>query len=77
MTIESNPELPPVASKSYPLPLIINTYIINFKGGNYKFAIGQINQKKMCPCDTPIIVVPRKSKPGAPLAETKKLVIDY
>ena len=26
---------------------------------------------------TPIIVVPRKSKLGVPLAETKRLVIDY
>ena len=24
-----------------------------------------------------IIVVPRKSKPGVPLAETKRLIIDY
>ena len=31
----------------------------------------------MLPCAAPIIVVPRKSKPGAPLAETKRLVIDY
>ena len=25
----------------------------------------------------PIILFPRKSKPGAPLAETKRLVTDY
>ena len=26
---------------------------------------------------SPLTVVPRKSKPGAPLAETERLVIDY
>ena len=31
----------------------------------------------MSPSATPIIVVPRKSKPSAPLAETKRVVIDY
>ena len=31
----------------------------------------------MGPYATPLIVVPRKCKPGAPLAETKRLVIDY
>ena len=31
----------------------------------------------MSPYAAPIIVVPRKSKPGAPLAEMKRLVIDY
>ena len=30
----------------------------------------------MSPYAAPIIVIPRKSKPGAPLAETKQLVID-
>ena len=33
--------------------------------------------RSMIPYATPIIIVPRQSKPGAPLAETKKLVIDY
>ena len=31
----------------------------------------------MSPYAAPIIGVPRKSKTGAPLAETKTLVIDY
>ena len=31
----------------------------------------------MSPYPTPVIVVPRKSKPGTPLIETKLLVIDY
>ena len=31
----------------------------------------------MSPYAAPIIVVPRKSKLDAPLAETKRLVIDY
>ena len=30
----------------------------------------------MSPYAAPLIVVSRKSKPGAPLAETKRLVID-
>ena len=31
----------------------------------------------MSPSATPLMVFPRKNKPGAPLAETKKLVIEY
>ena len=31
----------------------------------------------MSPYAVPIIVIPRKSKPVAPLAKTKRLVIDY
>ena len=31
----------------------------------------------MSPYAAPIIVVPRKSKPGVPLAETKRSAIDY
>ena len=31
----------------------------------------------MSPYVAPIIVIPRKSKPEAPLVETKRLVIDY
>ena len=34
-------------------------------------------ERSRSPYAAPIIVVPRKSKPGAPLAETKRLVIDY
>ena len=34
-------------------------------------------EKSMNPSATSIIVVSRKRKPGAPLAETKWLVIDY
>ena len=34
-------------------------------------------ERSMSPYATPIIVVPRKSKPGSPLPETKRLVIDY
>ena len=34
-------------------------------------------ERSMSPYATLIIVVPRKSKPGALLAETKRLVIDY
>ena len=34
-------------------------------------------KRSMSPYATPIIVVPRKSKPVAPLAETERLVIDH
>ena len=34
-------------------------------------------ERSMSPYAIPIIVVPRKSKSGAPIAETKRLVIDY
>ena len=34
-------------------------------------------ERSVSPYATPIIIVPRKSRPGAPLAETKRLVTDY
>ena len=37
----------------------------------------ELIERSMSPYVTPIVVVPRKSKPGTPLVETKRLVIDY
>ena len=37
----------------------------------------ELIKRSMSPCAAPIIVVPRKSKHCAPLAEIKILVIDY
>ena len=74
MIIETDPNLPSVASKPYPLPLkhhkFVNEEIEN------QLEAGLI-ERSMIPYTKPMIVVPRKSKPGAPLAETKKPVIDY
>ena len=74
ITIDIDPNLPPVVSKPYPLPLkhhkFVKEEIENL------LEAGQI-EKSMSPYAAPIIEVPKKSKPGAPLAETKRLVIDY
>ena len=72
MVIEPNPELPPVVTKPYPLPL-----------KNHKFIMEEIEnlleagliKRSMGPYAMPVIVVPGKCKPGAPLAEMKRLVI--
>ena len=52
---------------------------------HYKFVKEEIEnllevrliERSVRPDATPTTVVPGKSKPGAPLAETKRLVIDY
>ena len=63
-----------MAGKLYPLPLkhhkSVKEKIRNL------FEDGLIECTRS-PYDTPVIVVPRKSNPGAPLAETKWLAIDY
>ena len=74
MFIKTDPELPPVASKPYPLPLKHHKFIKEEIKNLLKAVLIEIS---MSPCTAPILVVPRKSKPGAPLAETKRLVIDY
>ena len=48
-----------------------------YKGGNWQFARGHTNGKNSEPSAAPIIIGPRKSKPGAPSAEIVRLVIDY
>ena len=74
MTTEMDPELPPVVSKPYPLPLKHHTFV---KEETENLLEAGLIKRSMNPYAMPIIVVPRKSKPGAPLAETKRLVIYY
>ena len=73
MTTNTDLNLPPVTSKPYPLPLkhhkLMKEEIENL------LEAGLI-ERSMNQYVAPIIVVPRRSKPGAPLAETKRLVID-
>ena len=74
MTIETDPELPPIMSKPYPLPLKLYKLV---KEEIENLLEAGLFERPRSPYAVPIIVVPRKSKPGAPLAETKRLVIDY
>ena len=69
-----NPELPQIASQPYPL-LLKQQKFIKEKIENLLEA-GLI-ERSVSPFTAPIIIVPRKSKPGTPLPETKTLVIDY
>ena len=74
MTIETDPELSLIVSKPYPLPLKHHKFV---KEEIETLLEARLIKKSMTPYAAPIIVVPRKSKPGTPLAETKRLVIDY
>ena len=74
MKITTNPELPPVTSKPYPLPLKHHKCV---KEKIKNLLEAGLIVCSMSPYDTPVIVVPRKWKPGIVLAETKWLVIDY
>ena len=65
---------PQVASKPYPLPLTQHKFI---KEEIENLLEVRLIERLMSPFAAPVIIVPRKSKPGAPLAETKRLVIDY
>ena len=64
----------PIASKPYPL-LHKHHKFVKEEIENYLEA-GLI-ERSMNQYAAPIIVVPRKSKPGVPLGETKRIVIDY
>ena len=74
MTIETDPDLPPVASKPYTLPLTHHK-LVKEEGENLLEA--GVIERLISPNAAPIIVVPRKSKPYVPLTETERLVIDY
>ena len=69
-----DPELPPVASKLHPLPFKHHNFV---KEEIENLLEAGLIKRSVSPYAVPIIVVPRKSQPGAPLAETKRLVIDY
>ena len=72
MTIDTTPNLAPVVSKPYPLPLKHHIFVKEIEN---LLEAGLI-KRSMSPYTAPIIVVPRKSKPGVPLAETERLAID-
>ena len=74
MKIDTDPYLPPVANKPYPLPLKHHKFV---KEQIESLLEAELIERCMNSYAPSIIVVPRKSKPGAPLAETKRLVIDY
>ena len=74
MTIKTDPDLPLIACKPYPLPLKHHTFV---KEEMKTLLEARHSDRSVNPYATPIIVVPRKGKPGTPLAETKALVIDY
>ena len=74
MTVKTGPDLPPVASKPYPLALKHHTFVKEEIGNLLEAGL---IKRSMSPYAAPIIVDPRKSKPGVSLAETKRLVIDY
>ena len=73
MTAGADPNLPLVTNKPYPLPL---KYYMFVKEEIKKF-IRSMTNRSMSPYAAPIIVLPRKCKLVAPLAEMKRLVIDY
>ena len=74
MAINTDPNLHPVVNKPCPLPLkhhkFVKEEIKNL------LEVGLIG-RSLSPYAAHIIVVLGKNKPGAPLAETKRLVIDY
>ena len=74
MTIETDTDLAPVASTQYPLPLKHHKVV---KEEIENLLEPELIWRSMSTYVTSIIVVPSKSKPGAPLVETKGLVIDY
>ena len=74
MTFDTDPNLPPIAGKFYPLPLKYHKFVK--EEIENLLEAGLINWS-MSPYATPIIVIARKSKPGASPAETKRLLIDY
>ena len=63
MTIETDADLPPVASKPYPSPFNCHKFV---KEEIEDLLIAALIKRLMCTYATPIIVVPRRSKPGVP-----------
>ena len=74
MTFKNRPRFTHVANKPYPLPLKQHKFVKEEKENVLEAGL---IERSMSLYATPIIVAPRKSKPGAPLAETMRLVIDY
>ena len=61
-------------SKLYPLQFKHHKFV---KEENKNLLEAGLIERSVSPYVTPTIVVPRKSNPGAPLAETVRLVINY
>ena len=74
MRINTDPNLTPVAIKFYSLLLKHHKFV---KMEIENLLDAGLIEGSISSYAAPIIVVPRKSKPGTPLAETKRLVIDY
>ena len=74
MNIETFPESFPLASKPYHLPIRHHKFV---KEEIEHLLEGGLIECSMGPYVTTAIAVPRKSKQGAPLSETKQLVMDY
>ena len=68
MTIDTDPNWPPVMNKPYPLPLKHHKCV---KEETENLLEAGLIDRSMNPYLVLIIVVPRKSKPGTPLAETE------
>ena len=69
ITTDSDPNLPPVMRKQYPLPLKHHNF---GKKEIIKILQAGLIERSMSPYAELIKIVPTKSKPGAPLAETKE-----
>ena len=74
MVIETDPELPHIVTKLYPLCLKHHKFV---KEDIENLLEARLIKRSMGPYAAPVIVVPRKCEPGVSLAETKRLVIDY
>ena len=74
MVIETNPKLPPMVTKPYPLPLKHYQFV---KEEIENLLEARLIERSMSPYAAPVIVVPGKCKLGTPLAEMKRLVINY
>ena len=74
MVIKTNPNLPPVVTKTCPLPLNPQKFI---KEEIENLLEARCIERSMSPYAASAIVVPRKCKSGVPLAETKRLEMHY
>ena len=74
MYIETDPNLPPAASKPYALPLKHQEWVRKELENLEK---AEIIQRSLSPYASPIIVVRRKYPPSCPVQETKNIFVDY
>ena len=74
MDIETDPNLPPIASKPYTLHLKYQEWVRKELEDLEKAGI---IQRILSPHASPIVVVPRKCPPGFPVQESKRLCVNY